>query len=61
MVNHLCKIAGVSRSGYYNHFSLKASEQRKQMDKRDEKVKRIILKAFHFKGVKKEHRKIGGH
>ncbi|EOP60721.1 hypothetical protein KOY_03706 [Bacillus cereus VDM021] len=58
MVSHLCKIAGVSRSGYYNYFSLKAREQRKQMDKKDEKVKRIILKAFHFKGRQKGARQI---
>lgn len=58
MVSYLCKVAGVSRSRYYNYFSLKSQEQRKQKEKKDEKVKKIILKAFHFKGRKKGARQI---
>ncbi|MBV7509825.1 IS3 family transposase, partial [Bacillus sp. sid0103] len=50
--------AGVSRSGYYNYFSAKSQERRKQKDEQDEIVKEIILKAFHFKGCKKEARQI---
>lgn len=58
MVRYLCEIAGVSRSGYYNYFSLKSQEQRKQKDAQDESVKEIILKAFRFKGRKKGARQI---
>jgi putative transposase len=58
MVKYLCEVSGVSRSGYYNYFSVKSQEQRKQKDKEDEVVKEIILKAFHFKGRKKGARQI---
>jgi putative transposase len=58
MVRHLCAIIGVSRSGYYNYFSEKSQENRKQKDKKDEIVKEIILKAFFFKGRKKGARQI---
>jgi len=58
MVSYLCDVAGVSRSGYYNYFSAKSQEQRKQKDVQDEIVKEIILKAFHFKGRKKGARQI---
>lgn len=53
MVSYLCTIAGVSRSGYYNYFSLEAQERRTQRDDQDEAVKEMILKAYHFKGRKK--------
>jgi inorganic pyrophosphatase/exopolyphosphatase len=49
MVSYLCTLAGVSRSGYYNYFSFESQERRKLTDKKDESVKEIILKAFHFK------------
>jgi len=58
MVRYLCDVAGVSRSGYYNYFSVKSQEQRKQKDEKDEIVKEIILKAFHFRGRKKGARQI---
>ncbi|EOP79319.1 transposase [Bacillus cereus HuB4-4] len=58
MVSYLCTVTGVSRSGYYNYFSLKSREQRKQKDKKNEKWKRIILKAFHFKRHQKRARQI---
>lgn len=58
MVKHLCEISGVSRSGYYNYFSIRSQEQRKRKDEKDEIVKEIILKAFHFKGRKKGARQI---
>ena len=58
MVSCLCDVAEVSRSGYYNYFSLESQERRKQKDKSDEKVKEIILKAFHFKRRKKGARQI---
>ncbi|WP_242225444.1 IS3 family transposase, partial [Bacillus cereus group sp. BfR-BA-01380] len=53
-----CKIAEVSRSGYYNHFSMKSQEQRKRKDEEDETTKEIILKALHFKKRKKGARQI---
>ena len=58
MVSYLCDVAGVSRSGYYNYFSAKSQERRKQKDEQDEIVKEVILKAFHFKGRKKGARQI---
>ncbi|WP_240675681.1 IS3 family transposase [Ammoniphilus sp. CFH 90114] len=58
MVKHLCEVTGVSRSGYYNYFSLKSQDRRKQQDEEDEVVKDVILKAFHFKGRKKGARQI---
>ncbi|MEB3057301.1 IS3 family transposase [Bacillus pseudomycoides] len=58
MVKYLCGVAGVSRSGYYNYFSVKSQEQRRKEDKKDEGVKELILKAFHFKGRKKGARQI---
>lgn len=49
MVSHLCKVAGVSRSGYYNYFSVSSQEQRKQKSNRDEILKETILKALRFR------------
>lgn len=53
MVSYLCKVAGVSRSGYYNYFSISSQEQRKQKNNQDEIVKEIILKALRFRNRKK--------
>ena len=58
MVSYLCKVAGVSRSGYYNYFSIKSQQQRTQKDKKDEEVKEKILKAYRFKNRKKGARQI---
>jgi transposase InsO family protein len=58
MISHLCKIAGISRSGYYNYFSLKSQNFRTQQNQQDEVVKEIILKAYHFKGRQKGARQI---
>lgn len=58
MVTHLCKSAGVSRSGYYNYYSERAIEQRKLKEKMDEALRDIILKAFRFKNRKKGARQI---
>ena len=54
----LCKISGVSRSGYYNYFTIASQNRRIQRDKQDEQVKEILLKAYHFKGRKKGARQI---
>lgn len=53
MVSHLCKVAGVSRSGYYNYFLVSSQEQRKQKSDRDEILKETILKALRFRNRKK--------
>lgn len=53
MVSYLCKVAGVSRSGYYNYFSISSQEQRKQKSDRDEILKETILKALRFRNRKK--------
>lgn len=58
MVSYLCEITGVSRSGYYNYFSSLSKEKRNQREAEDEQVKKIILKAFHFKSRKKGARQI---
>lgn len=58
MVSYLCKIANASRSGYYQYFSLRAQEQRKKREEKDEVLKEIILKAFHYRGRKKGARQI---
>ncbi|MES9669786.1 IS3 family transposase, partial [Bacillus pseudomycoides] len=58
MVSHLCKVTGVSRSGYYNYFSVSSQEQRKQKSDQDEIVKEIILKALRFRNRKKGARQI---
>jgi transposase InsO family protein len=58
MIHHLCKISGVSRSGYYNYFSNKSQAARTINDRKDEVVKEIILKAYNFKRRKKGARQI---
>lgn len=57
-ISTLCKIADVSRSGYYNYFTLTSQNRRNQRDKQDEQVKDIIVKAYHFKQRKKGARQI---
>ncbi|NEU26074.1 IS3 family transposase, partial [Paenibacillus polymyxa] len=58
MVNHLCTMAGVSKSGYYKYWSSESAEKRKQREQDDEQVKETILKAFRFKRRKKGARSI---
>ncbi|MEI2401043.1 IS3 family transposase [Paenibacillus phytohabitans] len=58
MVSYLCKVADVSRSGYYNYFTLESQERRKLKDEKDEVLKENILKAYNFKGRKKGARQI---
>lgn len=58
MIRYLCKISGVSRSGYYNYFSMKSQKLREQRDSQDEIVKEIVLKAYNFKARKKGARQI---
>ena len=58
MISHLCKLSGVSRSGYYNYFSIDSQKTREINDNQDELVKAIILKAYNFKGRKKGARQL---
>jgi putative transposase len=58
MISYLCKIIGVSRSGYYNYFSLKSQEARDKHDIEDDAMRDIILKAYNFKRRKKGARQI---
>jgi len=58
MVSYLCELVSVSRSGYYNYFSLKSQEHRKQRENLDECVKDEILKAFNYRKRKKGARQI---
>jgi transposase InsO family protein len=58
MVRFLCRVAGVSRSGYYNYFSKHSQKVRKQYEKRDRKLKEMILKAYKFKNRKKGAKQI---
>jgi len=58
MVSYLCEVMGVSRSGYYNYFLEKSAQKRTAKDEADERVKEWILKAYHFRGRKKEARQI---
>ncbi len=56
MVSHLCKVALVSRSGYYNY--LKSADERNYKEKRDLELKDIVLKAFKHRGYQKGSRSI---
>ncbi|MFD3269667.1 IS3 family transposase [Paenibacillus dendritiformis] len=58
MVNYLCKVSEVSRSGYYRYWSSEAKQKRSQKEQRDEQLRETILKAFHFKRRKKGARSI---
>jgi transposase InsO family protein len=56
MVRHLCKVAGVSSSGYYRF--LNTLDSRKTNEYNDLKSKDIILTAFNHRGYKKGSRSI---
>ncbi|WMJ78690.1 MULTISPECIES: IS3 family transposase [unclassified Sedimentibacter] len=56
MVTHLCKVAEVSRSGYYSY--IKSSEHRNIREQRNLQLKEVILKAFNHRGYKKGSRSI---
>lgn len=58
MVNYLCNVSGVSRSGYYNYFSSKSQKTREKREAKDQLVRDVILKAFNFKRRKKGARQI---
>ena len=50
MISYLCKVAGVSRSGYYKYFSSESKDLRKSRENKDILSKENVLKAFNFKG-----------
>lgn len=56
MVSHLCKVAEVSRSGYYRH--IESSKNRDVREQRDLQLKEAILKVFNHRGYKKGSRSI---
>lgn len=56
IVKHLCKVACVSRSGYYRYLKFKQSKVNR--DKLDIEARDNILKAFNYKGYKKGSRSI---
>ena len=56
MMQHLCGVAGVSRSGYYNY--IKNEDKRLKSEKQDIELRDIILKAFNHRGYKKGSRSI---
>ncbi|MFS0781397.1 IS3 family transposase [Bacillus sp. 1P06AnD] len=58
LVNYLCELMSVSRSGYYNYFSNHSVQKRMERELADEAVKEIILKAYQFRGRKKGTRQI---
>lgn len=55
-ISELCKIAGVSRSGYYNWINNK--DKRKIKERRDEADFQLILTAYSFRGYDKGARGI---
>ena len=57
-LSYLCKLAGVSRSGYYNYFSLKSISTRNKQETNDLESYKNILAAFKFKNRKKGAKQI---
>lgn len=57
-IKYLCELAGVSRSGYYNYFSKKATDNRARFEQDDEKDKDLIMDAYNRHGYKKGARGI---
>jgi transposase InsO family protein len=58
MLSYMCKISGVSRSGYYRYFSSIIVKSRESNEVRDLEIKENILKAYYFKRRKKGARQI---
>lgn len=57
-ISYLCKLAGVSLSGFHNHFTAQSQVRRAQREDQDERVKETVLKAFNFRKRKKGARQI---
>ncbi|WP_180703186.1 IS3 family transposase [Romboutsia ilealis] len=58
MISYLCKVADVSRSGYYKYFLVENEKLRNFKEKQDLLAKENVLKAFNYKGRKKGARQI---
>ncbi|CUU46706.1 transposase InsO family protein [Clostridium beijerinckii] len=58
MLSYMCKISGVSRSGYYRYFSSIIVKSRESNEVRDLEIKENILRAYYFKRRKKGARQI---
>ena len=56
IIMHLCNVSGVSKSGYYNY--LKSEDKRNAQEKKDLKLKEMVLKAYEHRGYKKGSRSI---
>lgn len=54
----MCKLAGVSRSGYYNYFSSKSLSKRNNQESKDLESYKNILAAYKFKNRNKGARQI---
>ena len=58
MLSYLCKIAEISRSGYYNYFSETSKKVRAKREIQDKQLYEIILMAYNFKKRKKGAKQI---
>ena len=58
MIQYLCEVAEVSRSGFYNYFSAISKLIKIKQEVEDEKSRDLIMKAFEFKGRKKGAKQI---
>lgn len=58
MISYMCKVSGVSRSGYYKYFSYSAMKAREAKEVRDLGIKENILAAYNFRGRKKGAKQI---
>lgn len=57
-ISYLCKVAEVSRTGYYSYFSATSIYNRKIKETNDFEKYKLILKAYKFKNRKKGARQI---
>lgn len=57
-ISYLCKLSGVSRSGYYNYFSKISTTNRKNQEQKDLETYKNVLAAFNFKKRKKGAKQI---
>ena len=54
MISYLCKVAGVSRSGYYKYFSSESKDLRKSREDKDIRAKRAP-EVYGGKGIKYDY------
>lgn len=54
----MCKLANVSRSGYYNYFSDTSISKRSYKEENDLEIYKNVLAAFNFKNRKKGAKQI---